>query len=347
MAVEIKEFTSISAQGDIDRGGWTASLVISDPAEVRDYLSVAIYVQECWGESLVSDPNFLIMAGRVVPQALTVDWEKERLGAIVVTSHDLLNLCEIQPVGYAQHPTPTHAHQLTTLSIPHIVKHMLEGHTNFVYNASSNPDGWVTLNGIDLTAGDSTFTRFSVRRGYIWPIIQKLASDEAKVAYFDRSDDLYYDYHPMFKSPLPSKVVTLDASMWISITPVPRQGKTAQIRARGEQDDGTIVEAVYPPVAKGYGRVTPVNVRCNDPATLAAIAEYEYRWQTRPYDLVVKMKACRLGLGDRVGITFSGIAHTGEKIDWHDEDFYVQSVSYAFDLANGKRLTELRLTMAN
>ena len=125
----------------------------------------------------------------------------------------------------------------------------------------------------------------------------------------------------MFQSPLPDKIVTLDETMWTSIEPVARENTTAQIIATGNKDDGMQIEATYPTTARPYGRTTPVNVRCNDSSILANIAQYYYRWLSRPYDVVLHLKACQLELGDRVGITYSG-----EGISWTDLDFYVQSL---------------------
>ena len=153
-----KDYVSISVQGSISQGGWTASIVSNDPDSITQYLIISVYITEYWGDPLVADNQLLLLKGQIVPQTLAINWEKSRASAVIATAHDALNLCEIQAVGYAEKPVPANEHQMTTLTLGRIVEHMLDRHTNLVYDASDNPDGWVTLNNLDLTAGD-TLTR--------------------------------------------------------------------------------------------------------------------------------------------------------------------------------------------
>jgi hypothetical protein len=260
---------------------------------------------------------------------------------LAATSQVILQKLEVQALGWTQRAAPANNHQLVDLTLGAMARHILEEHCNVVYDAVANPNGWAALTWLDDAEGDS-FGYFVTSRGTIWGIVQELANHGGFVAFFDKRDRLHFDYHPMFIPP--PKTVTLDEELWYEITATPRDLDVNQVVATGRQDDGTDLRSAYPADKGLYGREESVAVRATTQLNLDTVAEYWYRYLTRPHDLEITTWATNLDLGDLVGVTYTN-ADLG--IAWTDEDFIVEAMRIQPDLEWGRRVTTLRLAQKN
>ena len=292
------------------------------------------------------------MEGYAMPKEITRDWERGDFDVLVATSHRMLNNMECQYIAFLQDATPANNHEMVSLTLGKMIKHVLDSHTNIIYHAVNNPMGWATYAGVDeAIIGTFGWFGFGRERGLvrIWPTLVGFADAYGLITYFNKDDDLYWNVHPMFKSPLPGRVVTLTSEFWNSIRILKRgqEEGVRQVIMTGDKDDGTTLIGVYPNLGAPpgtdwyYGHDEFGRVRCNNQAVLEAIAQRKQRFANRTYDVEIETWGLwDFELGDRVGITYSNVE---DGISWSNKDFWVESIQVTIDLKRTQKKSKIVL----
>jgi len=343
MASKLGNVIALTYEGSLARGGWEATLRIgADGDALDDWQTVRIWHRDKWNG--YDEGWKRVMKGYALPKEISRDWWRGDFDVVVATSHRMLRNMECQYIAFLQDATPANEHEMATLTLGAMIKHILDSHTNIIFHATNNPEGWAHYSNVDTSVGGTfDWFGFGMERGLvrIWPTIASFADAYGLITYFSKDDNLFWGPHPMFDSPAPDKVVTLTTDFWTSIRILKRKQEQAVRQAiiTGDKDDGTTLIGTYPDLTAGtdwyYGHDEFGRVRCNDQTELDSIAERKQRFMNREYDVVLETWGLwDLEMGDRVGITY---ANAADGIDWSDKDFYVQSVQVTIDLKDPKR----------
>jgi hypothetical protein len=216
-------------------------------------------------------------------------------------------------------------------------------HTNMVHHPTANPNGWISLDNVEITPFDAAANpdgtmavrRYIVREtDNLWERLKEIAKNEFFVIYFDKTDTLYYMKHPMYRSVVPPPVMTFTKEF--SVTPPvvePRHAKQVrQVRLHAVTDEGDVLHSEYPASPTHvYGKVQEVSrIRCNAQATLDDWCQRYYLWLNREY--TVRWPApglCGLlfEILDRVSVTYTGTSANGVHVDWSEKKFWIHEIT--------------------
>ena len=356
MVNKLDNVIGLSLMASLRRGGWEATLRIgADGDALADWQIVEIWLRQLWADPDAAwhDEGWKrIMKGYALPKEIRRDWKRGDFDVVTATSHRMLRNMECQYIAFLEDATPAHNHELVDLTLGYMIQHVLDSHTNIIYDAATNPEGWATYSGINLTVGGE-FDWFGLgrERGLIriWPTLAAFAKGYGLITYFNKFDDFFWGPHPMFDSPLPGSVVTLTTDFWdtIKIRWLGQEKRVRQAHITADQDDGTTLIGTYPDLSAPpdtnwyYGNDIFGRIRCNEQAELNDVAERIQRFANRDYDVEIETWGLwDFELADRVRITY---VNTADDIDWTTKSFYVESIKITFDLKNNRIKTKLRL----
>jgi hypothetical protein len=236
-------------------------------------------------------------------------------------------------------------------------------HTNMVYHATENPDGWIRLDNVTLEPFDAAtnpngtmrLDRFVVKETTnLWATLQQIAKNEFFIIGFDKTDTLYYRRHPMFQTTLPDPRVEITESMIIGRPEVKELDTSdlTQVRLHAVTDEGDTLHSYYRDLAEltAQGeRIDISYIRCNNQSTLDQWAYYRYYYETRDVELRLTLPGmCGLlfDVLDRVSVTYSGTSANGVHVSWSQKKFWIHDITVFPDGLGGGR-TELVLQAEN
>lgn len=370
MTTDISTYADIvNINGSVDRGGWQCQFTaLRDTDLVEINQNVLVNWQPMLGNG---NPMPLRTAfnGHVIPSRFQADLTGSTANFTAETSDGYLRKGWLQGIGFAEIDTRTHYHQFSdddtecptqtmgyAMTLGKLVKHILGyyddcndigpnwvAHTNMVYHATQNPNGWIDLDNVETsewtvanTDGSMAVSRYNVREtDNLWSRLQEIARNEFFVIYFDKTNTVYYRKHPMYLSgALPTPVMTFDADFGLSPLIVePRdQEQVRQVILHAVTDNGSTLDSEYPASPTHvYGKVEErTRIRCNDQDTLDDWAERLYAWLNRGYTVTWTAPGlCGLlfELLDRVQITYTGTSANGVHIDWTEKKFWIHDIT--------------------
>lgn len=377
MAINLNDIVIQHINGSADRGGWEMRFTsLSDTDAVARWENVTHWWQGAFG----APPGILRVGfnGWVMPQRFEFDRVGSRADYIAQTSDGFLRRAWCQGIGFAEVVgARAHYHEFQTagvaspamdewLTLGKIVTHILgyydnEGappatnpdwvaHTNMVFDAANNPGGWITLDNVELTdsahigydAGNGIPGEYIVREtDNLWARLREIARNEFYEIYFDKTDVLWYQPHPMYVAPLPVPVMTFDSSFAAGppVVTVRDVDEVRQVRLHAVTSQAQTLHSLYPAAPTfTYGNVLDISrIRCDSQAQLDAWAQRKYLFANRPYT-VTWTAAGLVGLlfeiNDRVQITYTGTAANGVHIDWLEEKFWISDIQVVPDERN-------------
>ena len=370
MSTNITDLVTISKiNGNVDRGGWQCQFDVlrdTDALDVNQHIDIP-----WWGVFAGNPPGMprVAFSGYVIPSRFSAD----RIGSVASftaeTSDGFLRRGWLQGIGFAEVDARANYHQFSDtnaecatevmgydMTMGKMVKHILGyydscndlgpewiAHTNMVYDPTHNPNGWISLDDVEITPwsagnpdGSMAVTRYIVREtDNVWSRLQEIAKNEFFQIYFDKTDTLHYQKHPMYLSgALPDPVMTFDEDFGIApllITPRSEQ-QVRQVILHAVTDAGSTLHSEYPTSPTHvYGKVEERSrVRCNSQATLDEWCERLYLYLNRDY--TVRWTApglCGLlfELLDRVQVTWAGTAANGVHVDWDEKKFWIHDIT--------------------
>jgi len=364
----ITEYLKINRiNGNVDRGGWQCqgtALRDTDLLEVNQKIDVS------WRPALGGPPSLprSAFSGYVTPNRHQLDRIGSTTEITAETSDGYLRRGWVQGIGFAEIDARTHYHQFSdtnaecpaqemgySMTMGKLVKHILGyyddcadigpewvAHTNLVYHPTYNPQGWISLDDVEISEwspanpdGSMAITRYNVREtDNLWSRLTEIARNEFFVIYFDKLDTLHYHKHPMYLAgALPTPVMTFDEDFGLApliVTPRDRQ-QVRQVILHAVDDEGSVLHSEYPASPTYvYGKTEEVSrVRCNSQATLDDWVERLYLWLNRDYTVEWTAPGlCGLlfELYDRVQVTYAGTAANGVDIDWTEKKFWIHEI---------------------
>jgi hypothetical protein len=174
----------------------------------------------------------------------------------------------------------------------------------------------------------------------LWSTIQQIAKNEFFIAYFDRENNLHYERHPMFATPVPAVVMEFDEDFSLGkpiayvrhLDTVSEVGTVRQVRLHAVQDDGSTIHAEYPEHPEHvYGEVAEIShIRCNSQDALDEWARIRYLYENRDYTLQwAAPGVCGLlfEIGDRISVTYEGTLANGVHVDWEEKKFWIHDIT--------------------
>jgi hypothetical protein len=311
--------------GDVDQGGWSASLTFFCSQADAPYLrQITLYHRNFSGLSWeIADRVGL--TGVIIPQSVKADRGVSRVQAMAYSYHKPLDSIPVTGCYFEDSNAGVHAHQINNLSLALVVEHLALHHVHI------NGDGDIDTTLVD-TAGSTGVDPYIVRENAsIWRALQKIAADEFYSIYFNRENQLVYEPHPQFDATLPDVVASLDSTNLLAPYTVElREGRKAKnVVLLGLTNAGEVIESTYPAGVGVDVRGPRREVRCNAQARLDVLAERWYKWLTRDYTATVLLPgAWDIELNDRIALTLSGTTSNGVTFSWSDKDFWVSRVSY-------------------
>jgi hypothetical protein len=379
MAVNLDDIIVHHINGSTDRGGWEMRFTsLSDTDAVVRWENVTHWWQGAFG----APPGVLRVGfnGWVLPQRFEFDRAGSQADFIAQTSDGFLRRAWCQGIGFAEVlGARAHYHEFQTvgaavanmdqwLTLGKIVTHLLgyydnEGvppatnpdwvaHTNMVFDPVHNPGGWITLDNVDVL--NSAHIGYDAVRGLpgpyevretdnLWERLREIARNEFYQIYFDKTDTLWYQPHPMFTAPLPNPVMTFDASFAAAapIVTLRDENEVRQVVLNAVDSQSNVIKPIVKfPAAPTvqYGNVRNISrIRCDERTQLVDWAERVYLFANRPYT-VTWTAAGLVGLlfeiNDRVQITYTGTAANGVHIDWTEEKFWISDIQVTPDERN-------------
>lgn len=261
----------------------------------------------------------------------------------------------IQDVAFTEQGSPANDHQIAaTMRLSSCFSHLAAKHCNFVYNATTNPEGIIFST--DYDTADTALSRFNFNKSNdMWSALvsQLGGGDEGGVQffwpYFRRTNELVYQGAPHTLA-LTSKGTLTKEHIRGRVRVTTRNAKAedivGQVQLIAVGGDNSFYESVYP-TTPGDGRIVEVknNLWADSQARTDTMAQSLYEWLTRPYTLTVQVDAglvlfgddgAGLDLGDKLAITYDGPTEdtaTGAGVDLNlsAAAYYVYAYNVTFD----------------
>jgi hypothetical protein len=276
----------------------------------------------------------------------------------VGTANELMRGGTLQDIAFTENASPSNDHQIApTMRISTLFTHVVTAHCNFLYNATTAPDGIIFSTDIDTN--DTAVSRLNVHKdNNFWnALVNKLSGgEEAGVQfyrpYFRRDNELVYQPAPLFRSSPPASKGTLTkehlrGSVKVNIRNAKPQERTGQVNIVAVGGDNSFYEAKYPAATLAEGRVIIKDrgIWADSQARADVLAQNVYEWLTRPYTLNVEVDpglilfgddGDGLDLGDKIQVTYDGpaenaITGAGVSLDLDAAVFWVYKYSVTYD----------------
>jgi len=224
------------------------------------------------------------------------------------TMDNLLAGESLQDIGFTEQASPTNAHQITGLQLADIVQHILERHSNVIFNATTTPDGVITDTDID-TAGSVALERYNVRQSSnIWRSIQNIGGGERTgefyISFFDRKNKFFYQPFPPFFSVKPTSLGTIDKDHLRGTIKVRRVAnkpgaRVGQVNLTAVKDFDTVFTAAFP-TDPGEGKILPPRdgIFAEDQTKTTTLATRLFQWLTRKFPLTIEVDPGLILFGD-------------------------------------------------
>lgn len=329
-----------SITGNLKQGGTLARCYVEGDSDA---------VQR--GDSVrLSDPSgqYVYLIGNVLDDPSIQLTGLNSRAVFTVGTANYLSSGRLQAIGFTEQASPVNSHQITpTMRFSSMVQHILEAHSNLIYNATSMPDGVVVDTDYD-TGNDVAIARYNVRESNdFWgTIVNNLSGGEQGGIqfyrpYFTKLNGFRYKAAPHFRaSSITSKgILTKDHILnTMQITQNSRRIAQAQIATIF---GNTLYAASYPanPLDGEIFEITR-GVYADSQARTDGFAEGLYKWLSRRYTVRVEVRPDlllheRLDIADKVQIDYDGpaedtITGQGFHINFDNHNFIV----YGYDVQN-------------
>lgn len=244
------------------------------------------------------------------------------------TANYLLQGGTNQDVAFTEQGSPTNDHQIApTMRISSLFSHMMEDHTNFIFNATTAPDGIITQTDIDTA--DTAVSRLNVRKSNnFWRMLvnQLGGGEEGGVQfyrpYFTRKNKLIYAPAAPFQASPPASKGTLTkehirGKPRVNLRNAKPQERTGQVQIVAAKGDNSFLEAKFPALIPTEGKIVTKDsgIWADTQGRADTLAQNLYDWLTRAYTLNLEVDpglilfgddGQGLDIGDKIAVTYDG-----------------------------------------
>lgn len=358
------ELNVVTINGNLRRGGYQITgIVDGDTDAVSKGLNLQIE-----GKSLSSflDTDWHIAADMhvIANPDFNFDRYSSRTPFQFGTVDNFLSGEHIQDISFAVVASPANSHEATSWNFGEIVTHILQHHTNYIYDATGaagSPDGVVTSTNIDTTnSTDFTTNGFFYivnASKNMWSTLQKIGGGEEGGGEFyriwcTRQNVINYQPAPPFISPQASSKGTLTKSHIKGTVRVTRNNakpgeQVGQVQLSAVADQNTVYDSIYPANPETdtifeikNGMFAHSQARCD------TLAQRLYEWLTRTYTIQVQVDpglilfgddGTGLDLGDRILMTYDGPTEdtdtgAGVSLNYSSQSMFVYGIDIRYDL---------------
>ena len=264
----------------------------------------------------------------------------------------------LQAIGFTEQGSPANDHQIAaTMRISSCFTHAVQRHCNFIFDATTMPDGIITETDIDTA--DTALARFNARGGgNFWQVLvnQYSGGEEGGVQfhrpYFNRLNKLFsLPAAPFQPSPPASKGTLTKEHLRGKVRVIVRNAKladlTGQVQITAVQSSNSVLTSKFPALQPTRGRIVVKNsgIWADSQGDVDTMAQNLYNWLNRPYTLIVEVDpgliifgddGKGLDLGDKITVTYDGpaedaITGAGVSLDLSAQDFWVYKYGVTFD----------------
>lgn len=277
----------------------------------------------------------------------------------VGTANFLMQGGTLQDVAFTQQASPANDHQIApTMRISSCFSHIVSEHCNFIYNATTAPDGIIFST--DYDTSDTALTRLNVRKNNnFWnALVNQLGGGEEGGVqfyrpYFRRDNKLVYQAAPLFLASPPASKGTLTKEhlrgrVRVNIRNAKAEERTGQVQIVAAAGDNSFYESAYPTLQPTDGKIVTKSsgIWSDSQARTDVLAQNLYDWLTRPYTLSVEVDpglilfgddGQGLDLGDKIAVTYDGPAEdtatgAGVHLNLSATVFWVYKYSVTYDV---------------
>lgn len=273
------------------------------------------------------------------------------------TANYLMRAGALQDIAFTEQSVPANDHQIApTMRISSCFSHIVESHCNFIYNATSTPDGIIFSQDIDTS--DTAIARLNIRKSNnFWNVLmaQLGGGEEGGVQfyrpYLRRNNELVYQAAPLFLASPPTAKGTLTKDHIRGTVKATihnaDEDRVGQAQIVAVQSSNQVLEAKYPATQPCDGKIIVKDrgIWSDSQARADTLAQNLYEWLTRPYTLNLNVDpglilfgddGQGLDIGDRVTVTYDGpaedsISGAGVHLALNAQDFWVYKYGITYD----------------
>lgn len=370
----INNFVVNSIRGDLRQGGTVVTGIIygdTDLLQLGDNVRLI-------GKSLadVEDADYRqFFTGHVLETpSYSFDVFSSQTPVRIGTANYLLMGGTLQDVAFTEQGSPANDHQISpTMRISSCFSHVINKHCNFVFNATTAPDGIIFSTDIDTT--DTAVSRLNVRKdNNFWNALQnKLGGGEEGGVqfyrpYFRRDNKLVYQPATLFQTSPPASKGTLTkehvrGTVRVDVRNARPQERVGQVKIVAATGDSGILESIYPATQPEDGRIITKDsgIWADSQGRADTLAQNLFDWLTRPYTLTVNVDpglilfgddGLGLDIGDKVTVTYDGPTEdtatgAGVSLNLSAQDFWVYGYAVNYDADNKTGNGQLTLEADN
>ena len=277
---------------------------------------------------------------------------------------------QLDEMVFTEEGSPANDHEIAaTMRISSGLSHIVNAHCNFVFNATTMPDGIITQTSIDTA--DTALAQMNVRGGNnFWQalISQVSGGEEGGVQFyrpfFNRLNKLFYQPAAPFQVSPPTSKGTLTKEHIrgrprVTIRNAKITDRTGQVIMKAVDAANGIFTSKFPALLPTAGRIKKVNtgVWADTQARVDTLAQNLYNWLNRPYTLLIEVDpglivfgddGAGLDIGDKITVTYDGptedaATSAGVHLNLSAQDFWIYK--YGVDFDSEGRMGKGRLTL--
>jgi len=331
-----------SINGNLIRGGSIARCRTEGDADVVQY-----------GDAIrITDPDlqFVYINGHVMADPDIAFDGLNSTARFNVGTADAMLSGRLQAIGFTEQATPANSHQIApTMRFSSIVQHILESHTNLIYNATTMPDGPIIDADYD-TGNDVAINRYNVyETNNLWStLVNSLSGGETGGIqfyrpYFTRDNAFRYKATPHHRAAsITSKGTFTKSTILGRVRVTQNSRKFGQAQVSGVSNGDVIFDAVDP-ASPLDGAIWEIfqGVYTDSQARSDGQAEGLYKWLSRLYTVEIEVRPELLlheglDIGDKVVIDYDGPAEDiitghGMHIDFNNHEFIIYGYDVQFE----------------
>lgn len=306
------------------------------------------------GEAIrLTDPSgeFTYLVGHVIDEP-SIDFDGlNSVARFTVGTANYAATGRLQAIGFTEQASPTNSHQISpTMRFSSMVQHILEDHSNLIYNATSMPDGPITDTDYD-TGNDVAINRYNIRQSNnFWStLVNSLSGGEQGGIQFYRPyltklNAFRYKPAPHYRT-ITSKGTFTKNSILGTVKITQHTRKTAQVNIAGIANGDVLYSAKYPasPLDGEIFELTQ-GVYTDSQSRTDDHAEGLYKWLSRLYTVRIEIRPDlflqeSLDIADKVIINYDGPAEdatngNGVRINLDNHEFIIYGYEFNNDPAN-------------
>lgn len=290
------------------------------------------------------------------------------------TANYLMQGRRLQAIAFTEQASPANDHQISpTMRISSCFSHVIDDHCNFVYNATSAPDG--IIHNTDIDTSDTALARLNIPASNdFWSsLVNQLGGGEEGGVqfyrpYFKRDNTLVYQPAPLFLGSPPASKGTLTKEhlrgrIRVTVRNAKASERTGQVEIVAVKSTNDTLTAKYPTLQPADGNLVIKNrgIYADTQARVDTLAQNLYEWLTRPYTLTVDVDpglilfgddGNGLDLGDKLAVTYDGPTEdtatgAGVHLNLSAQAFWVYGYEVRYDVQSKTAFGTLELEADN